>query len=153
MTLSITYPSQAVRDSRIETRALILIIWSATVFSYLVTSFRAGEMLSTDDAMRLVEVRDFLAGQGWFDLTQYRLSPPDGVPMHWSRLIDLPLAALIGALTPPLGPETRLHAFSSSALAAPATQASTRIDTAARRTKSSIRSRTMASEAPICRML
>ncbi|MGO7107918.1 hypothetical protein ACCT22_37095, partial [Rhizobium johnstonii] len=26
-----------------------------------------------DDGMRLVEVRDFLAGQGWFDLMQYRL--------------------------------------------------------------------------------
>jgi hypothetical protein len=47
--------------------------------------------------MRLVEVRDFLAGQSWFDLTQYRLSPPEGVLMHWSRLIDLPLAALIRA--------------------------------------------------------
>ena len=45
--------------------------------------------------MRLVEVRDFLAGQNWFDLTQYRLDPPDGVVMHWSRLIDLPLALLI----------------------------------------------------------
>jgi hypothetical protein len=45
--------------------------------------------------MRLVEVRDFLAGQGWFDLTQYRLNPPNGVATHWSRLIDLPLALLI----------------------------------------------------------
>ncbi len=47
-----------------------------------------------DDGMRLVEVRDFLAGQGWFDLMQYRLGV-DGTLMHWSRLIDLPIAALI----------------------------------------------------------
>ncbi|NLS01946.1 hypothetical protein HGP14_00995 [Rhizobium sp. P32RR-XVIII] len=47
-----------------------------------------------DDGMRLVEVRDFLSGQGWFDLMQYRLGV-DGTPMHWSRLIDLPIAALI----------------------------------------------------------
>ena len=47
--------------------------------------------------MRLVQVRDLLAGQGWFDLTQYRLNPPDGVAMHWSRLIDLPIAVLIRA--------------------------------------------------------
>jgi hypothetical protein len=47
--------------------------------------------------MRLVEVRDFLAGQSWFDLTQHRLSPPDGAAMHWSRLVDLPLATLIRA--------------------------------------------------------
>lgn len=31
-----------------------------------------------DDAMRLVQVRDWLAGQSWFDVTQYRLSPPAG---------------------------------------------------------------------------
>lgn len=48
-----------------------------------------------DDGMRLVEVRDFLNGQGWFDLMQYRLGLSEGTLMHWSRLIDLPIAALI----------------------------------------------------------
>src|SRR5262249_36541324 len=48
-----------------------------------------------DDAMRLVEVRDLLAGQGWFDMVQYRLGLDGGTLMHWSRLIDLPLANLI----------------------------------------------------------
>ena len=76
-----------------ETRKLLLVIWAATVATYLVAG--GGQSLSTDDAMRLVQVRDFLAGQGWFDLTQYRLDPPDGVDMHWSRLIDLPIALLI----------------------------------------------------------
>ncbi len=51
----------------------------------------------TDDAMRLVQVRDLLAGQGWFDLVQHRLDPAHPVPMHWSRLIDAPLALLIRA--------------------------------------------------------
>src|SRR3546814_19415048 len=45
--------------------------------------------------MRLVEVRDLLAGQGWFDLTQYRLGLEGGTPMHWSRLVDLPIAILV----------------------------------------------------------
>lgn len=49
----------------------------------------------TDDMMRLTEVRDFLAGQGWYDLHQYRLDPPSDIPMHWSRFVDLPIAALI----------------------------------------------------------
>ncbi|PIO99909.1 hypothetical protein [Pleomorphomonas carboxyditropha] len=53
-----------------------------------------------DSMMRLVEVRDLLAGQGWFDLTQYRLDPPDGVLMHWSRLVDLPIATIILAASP-----------------------------------------------------
>ena len=48
-----------------------------------------------DDVMRLVEVRDLLAGQNWFDLMQYRLGLAEGTLMHWSRLVDLPIAGLI----------------------------------------------------------
>lgn len=48
-----------------------------------------------DDVMRLVQVRDLLAGQSWFDLTQYRLGLEGGTLMHWSRLIDLPIANLV----------------------------------------------------------
>ena len=48
-----------------------------------------------DDTMRLVEVRDLLNGQGWFDLMQYRLGPLPGTLMHWSRFIDLPIVLLI----------------------------------------------------------
>ena len=48
-----------------------------------------------DDPMRLMQVRDWLAGQSWFDVTQYRLNPPSGGPMHWSRLVDIPIAAVI----------------------------------------------------------
>ncbi|MCJ2138239.1 hypothetical protein MKK69_30015 [Methylobacterium sp. J-026] len=57
----------------------------------------------TDDAMRLVAVRDLLAGQGWYDNVQYRFLPPGGVPSHWSRLVDAPIAGLILALTPLAG--------------------------------------------------
>lgn len=48
-----------------------------------------------DDVMRLVEVRDLLGGQGWFDLVQYRLGLEGGTLMHWSRFVDLPIALLI----------------------------------------------------------
>lgn len=51
--------------------------------------------LDNDDAMRLVEVRDLLAGQGWFDMMQYRLGLAGGTLMHWSRFVDLPIALLI----------------------------------------------------------
>jgi len=44
--------------------------------------------------MRLVQVRDLLAGQGWFDTVQHRMNTPYGLPMHWSRLVDAPLALL-----------------------------------------------------------
>jgi hypothetical protein len=59
----------------------------------------------TDDAMRLVQVKDWLNGQSWFDTTQHRYLPPSGGIMHWSRLIDLPLAGLILFLTPLAGRE------------------------------------------------
>jgi hypothetical protein len=56
-----------------------------------------------DDQLRLVQLRDFLAGQSWFDTTQYRMNPPDGAPMHWSRLIELPLALVVLIVKPFFG--------------------------------------------------
>ena len=53
----------------------------------------------SDSLLRLVEIRDLIAGQGWFDLHQYRMGPPGGFVMHWSRLVDAPIAALILAGT------------------------------------------------------
>ena len=49
----------------------------------------------TDDAMRLVLVRDLLHGRGWWDQWVGRLQPPLGTYMHWSRLVDGALAGLI----------------------------------------------------------
>lgn len=54
----------------------------------------------TDDAMRLTMVRDLLAGQNWYDPVQHRLNTPFGAEIHWSRLIDLPIAGLILILRP-----------------------------------------------------
>ena len=61
------------------------------------------QLADPDDALRLVQVRDLLAGQGWFDLHQYRIDPPAGVATHWSRLVDTPLALTILLLRPVLG--------------------------------------------------
>lgn len=58
----------------------------------------------TDDNMRLMQVRALLAGQGWYDLTNYRLDPAlGGLNIHWSRLVDLPIAGLILLLKPFIG--------------------------------------------------
>jgi len=56
-----------------------------------------------DDAMRFVEVKDFVAGQNWFDVSQHRVNPPLGGPMHWSRIVDLPIAALMLLFQPLFG--------------------------------------------------
>jgi hypothetical protein len=57
----------------------------------------------TDDNMRIMQVRALLHGQGWYDLRNYRMNPPWGANIHWSRLVDLPIAGLILALRPFLG--------------------------------------------------
>jgi hypothetical protein len=54
----------------------------------------AGEFFDSDDAMRAVQLRDLIAGQGWFDMVAHRVDPPAGLLMHWTRIVDVPLAAL-----------------------------------------------------------
>jgi hypothetical protein len=56
-----------------------------------------------DDMIRLLSIRDWLEGQSWFDMRQYRILPPEGLDMHWSRYIDAAIAGLIalfGAFLP-----------------------------------------------------
>jgi hypothetical protein len=59
----------------------------------------------TDDATRLVQVRLFLDGAGWFNTQLPQIGAPDSLYSHWSRLVDLPLAILIGGLSIPFGAE------------------------------------------------
>src|SRR6266481_3673958 len=83
---------------------LMPLLWLAAAVAIALPAIRGGvlDAMSTDDAMRLVEVRDLINGQGWFDLFQHRLDPP-GASMHWSRVVDVPLAALILLLRPLIG--------------------------------------------------
>lgn len=48
-----------------------------------------------DSTLRLVQVRDLIGGQSWFDLHQYRMGTGGGLLMHWSRLVDAPIAAIL----------------------------------------------------------
>lgn len=57
----------------------------------------------TDDNMRIMQVRALLHGQGWYDLRDYHMNPPAGANIHWSRLVDLPIAGMILSLRPFLG--------------------------------------------------
>lgn len=84
----------------------VLLLWLACCAVMLVQFWPAFADLrfrDPDDAMRLVQVRDFLHGQSWFDVSQHRVNPPAGGPMHWSRLVDLPIAALILFFQPLFG--------------------------------------------------
>src|SRR6478609_127842 len=82
---------------RISPWLLVFAAWGAALLFGGLPPTLGVAFRDTDDAMRLVQVRDLMAGQGWFDLVQHRLDPANPVPMHWSRLIDAPLALLIRA--------------------------------------------------------
>jgi hypothetical protein len=87
-------------------KLIVVVAWLAFCAWYLwdnyeaVRWFRLGD---TDDNMRMMQVRGLLHGQGWYDLRQHRLNPPLGANIHWSRLVDLPIAGLIFGLRPLLG--------------------------------------------------
>lgn len=86
---------------------IALIVWGLMSLIAIVAKWQAIgalDLADTDDAMRMAQVRDLLAGQGWWDLAQYRVNPAGGgVLMHWSRIVDAPLAAGILILKPLLG--------------------------------------------------
>lgn len=86
---------------------IALIIWGLMSLVAIIAKWQAIgalDLSDTDDAMRMAQVRDLLAGQGWWDLSQYRVNPAGGgVLMHWSRLVDAPLAAGILLLNPLFG--------------------------------------------------
>ena len=87
------------RPVAVDRPAVILLLGCLAAFAmswpHLVEVWRTGVFSDTDDAMRLVQIRDWLGGQGWFDLVQHRLAPPDGLLMHWSRIVDVPVGGLI----------------------------------------------------------
>src|SRR3546814_17885786 len=82
-------------------------MWGCVSLIEIAAKWRASgarDPADTDYAMRMAQVRDLLAGQGWWDLAQYRVNPAGGgVLMHWSRIVDAPLAAGILLLKPLVG--------------------------------------------------
>ncbi len=79
------------------------IVWAALVVTlvvwakFAIQNHNLGLTLGdTDDALRLTLVRDLLSGRGWYDQLVTRLQPPQGVYMHWSRLLDGAIATVDG---------------------------------------------------------
>ncbi|MCC7393753.1 MAG: hypothetical protein IT553_02735 [Sphingomonadaceae bacterium] len=83
------------------------LVWLLTLIILLIWRWHDVLSLSSldpDDALRMVQVRDLLHGQAWWDISQHRINPTGGGGlMHWSRIVDAPLAFGIWALTPIAG--------------------------------------------------
>src|SRR5437868_1762695 len=91
---------------RRDWKRILLLVWLGFCAWMIFESWsqiRGFGLGDTDDNMRIMQVRALLHGQGWYDLRQYRLNPPYGANIHWSRLVDLPIAGLILSLRPFLG--------------------------------------------------
>jgi hypothetical protein len=87
----------------------------ACVFAFFVlcfalhpfSPFYTHHLADPDDYMRLDEVAAWLKGQGWYDLSAPRMSPISGqgapTVIHWSRLVDLPIALVALLFSPSFG--------------------------------------------------
>ena len=99
--------SEARPDFLVTRWLLVLFLIWLTMSGYLIFSgWNAIHWFSlpdTDDNMRMMQVRALLHGQDWFDLRQHRMNPPVGANIHWSHLVDLPIAAIILAVKPFFG--------------------------------------------------
>src|SRR6059058_5473449 len=104
------------KDEQLEARAfalferhwklIALLVWLGFVLGHIYSEWnniRWFNLSDTDDNMRMMQVRALLHGQDWFDLRNYRMNPPYGANIHWSRLVDLPIAGLILGLRPFVG--------------------------------------------------
>jgi len=81
-------------------------LWLAICGCLLVQGWRSAVdgFGDSDDAVRLVLVRELASGRGWYDQKVLRIQPPDGVWLHWSRLLDAALAAPLWSLEHLIGP-------------------------------------------------
>ncbi|KAA6184715.1 hypothetical protein F2Q65_11485 [Thiohalocapsa marina] len=87
------------------------VLWSLAVVLALLGVWRGtqGQIIEglpfkdPDDLMRMLQALALWDGAAWHDLTMPRLNPPEGVLMHWSRLPDLPLVAILALSEPVLG--------------------------------------------------
>ena len=72
-----------------------VVIAAIAVGKTIVQSSTHPLLADTDDAMRMVTVRDLLAGQDWYDHLQHRLNAPFGAEIHWSHLVDAAIGGLV----------------------------------------------------------
>ena len=89
-------------------RSVLILAICAAIYQVLGPYWARVQMwnlIDNDDAMRVLQVRDWLAGQAWFDVSQHRLTPHPISNIHWSRFADLPLAMTMMITRATLGGE------------------------------------------------
>jgi hypothetical protein len=75
-------------------------VWCLAAAMFVVArDFGPAQLLTslgdTDDATRLVQVREWLATGNWYDMLLPRFGASTPLLSHWSRLVDLPIGMLL----------------------------------------------------------
>ena len=72
----------------------LLLVYCIIKSIYAMPEIFMWKLPNVDDVGKVLEVRAWLNGQGFYDLLNHRSNPPYGAEMHWSRLADIPLATM-----------------------------------------------------------
>ncbi|MFG6542408.1 hypothetical protein [Sulfitobacter sp. M22298] len=76
--------------------ALLVTVLKAIILGHEPIEFLA--VADNDSIMRYLSVKAWFEGQSWYDMTQYRMLPPEGLDLHWSRYVDLGIAVIVWPL-------------------------------------------------------
>lgn len=86
----------------------VFVFFLICFFYYPQSPLHTFTLSDSDDYMRLAQVANWLQGHGWYDVSQPRLSPGAHTVVHWSRLVDLPIALFALPLIKLFGMEAAL---------------------------------------------
>ncbi len=92
--MKLPQPPDLTTPLRMALASIVVAIVVSLVLYSSASHWIPGALGDTDDATRMVMVRELLAGRGWWDQHFLRYQPPLGLYMHWSRLLDGGIAGL-----------------------------------------------------------
>lgn len=84
-----------------ENQSMIKVLLWATLFQIawhlqkIPLILQEGRLGDGDDFLRLNQIRNWMSGQDWYDVTVHRMATPIGGDLHWSRVVDVLIALMI----------------------------------------------------------
>ncbi|MDX2028035.1 MAG: hypothetical protein SFW62_05320 [Alphaproteobacteria bacterium] len=87
-------------------KGLAAVIWGYFVVCFLInpdSGILKGNFSDPDDYLHLTQAIDLIKYHNWFDPIQYRMNPPEGTFIHFSKILSLFYALLIYPLSHLLG--------------------------------------------------
>ena len=79
-------------------RGLPWLLWTYVILASAILHHGGvftGHLIGFDDQVRMVQVLNWVNGGGWYDRLITRANPPEGFTSIWSRIVDVPIAAVV----------------------------------------------------------